>query len=81
MIDDGFHAGRSGGNVLRGETSRVIWHLAGKSDDAVFGGDVDGGGFQDWLGIKLGLDAGGDCVVTRLVAGDNEKRGQNEAGK
>jgi len=29
--------------VLRGEASRVIGQLAGKSDDAVFGDDIYGG--------------------------------------
>jgi hypothetical protein len=81
LINDGFHAGRGGGDVLRGEASRVVRHLAGKSDDAVLGDYVDGGGFQERFGIKLGLNAGGDVVVARLVASGNEKRGQNEAGK
>jgi len=40
LIDDSFHAGRSGCDVLRGEVSRVIGHLAGKSNDAVLRGDV-----------------------------------------
>ena len=77
MIDDGFHARRGCGNVLRGEASRVIGHLARKSNDAVLGDDVQGGGLQERLGIELGLYAGGDCVVARLVAvaGGNEKRG------
>ena len=75
MIDDGFYAGRDGGNVLRGEASRVIGHLAGKSDDAVLSDDVHRGRLQERLGIKLGLDAGGDVVVARLVAGGDEKRG------
>jgi hypothetical protein len=63
LIDDGFHAGRCGGDVLRGEASRVIRHLAGKGDDPVFRGNVNGGGFQERLRVKLGLDAGGDGVV------------------
>jgi len=44
LIDDSFHAGRSGGDVLRGEASGVIGHLAGKSDYAVLRGDIHRGG-------------------------------------
>jgi hypothetical protein len=54
--------------VLCGEARRVIGHLAGESDDAVFGCDVDGRGLQQRLGIELGLNAGGDGVIAPLVA-------------
>jgi hypothetical protein len=43
LIDNGFHAGRRGGDVLRGEASRVVGNLASKSDNAVLGDDIDGG--------------------------------------
>ena len=49
--------------MLRREPSRIVGHLAGKSDDAVLGDDVDGRGFQQRLGIQLGLNAGGDGVI------------------
>ena len=74
MIDNGFHARRRGRKVLRREASRVIGHLAGKSDDAVLGYDVDRGGFEQRLGIELGFDAGGDSVVAGLVAGESKEQ-------
>jgi hypothetical protein len=74
LINNGFHAGRRGRNVLCGEASRVIGHLAGKSDDAVFGDDIYGGRFKEWLGIKFGLNAGGDRVVAGLVASESEEQ-------
>jgi len=75
LIDDGFDAGRCGRDVLRGEASRVVGHLAGKSDDAVLGDDLDGSGFQERLGIKLGFDAGGDGVIAGLVvAGEGKEQ-------
>ena len=73
MIDDGFHARRRCRKVLRREASRIIGHLAGKSDDAILGYDVDRGGFEQRLGIKLGLDAGGDGVIAWLIAGEGEQ--------
>jgi len=75
LINDGFHAGRGGGDVLRSQAGRVIGHLAGESDDAVFGRDVNGSGFQERLGIELGLDIGGDGVVAGLVASRKEEPG------
>ena len=73
MIDDGFHAGGCGGDVLGGKAGRIIGHLAGESDDAVFGADVDGGGFQKRVGIEFGFNAGGEGVVAGLVAGGREQ--------
>jgi len=74
LIHNGFHARRRGRNVLRGKASRVIGHLAGKSDDAAFGDDIYGGRFKERLGIKFGLNAGGDGVVAGLVAGESEEQ-------
>jgi len=70
LINNGFHAGRRGRNVLRGEASRVIGHLSSKSDGAVLGGDVNGSGLEERIRIELGFDAGGDRVVAGLVAGE-----------
>jgi hypothetical protein len=82
LIHNGFHAGRRGRNVLCGEASRVIGHLAGKSDDAVFGDDIYGGRFKQRLGIKLGLDAGGDRVVAGLVvAGEGKEQCERKSGE
>lgn len=81
MIDDGFHAGRGRGDVLRGEASRVIGDLSGKCDDAVLGGDVDGGGFKERLGIELGFDAGGDGVIAGLVASEGEEQRERKSGE
>ena len=81
LIDDGLHAGGCGGNVLRGEASRVIGHLARKSDDAVLGHDINGGGFQERLGIELGLYAGGDVVVARLVAAESKEERERKSGE
>jgi hypothetical protein len=74
LIDNGFHARRCGRKVLCREASRVIGHLAGKSDDAILGGDVDRGRFKERLGIQFGFDAGGDSVVARLVAGESKEQ-------
>jgi hypothetical protein len=74
LINDGFHAGRSGGDVLRSKAGRVIGHLAGQSDDAVLGRDVNGGGFQKRLGVQLGFDAGSDGVVAGLVASESKEQ-------
>jgi hypothetical protein len=74
LIDNGFHAGRRGRNVLRGKASRVVGHLAAKSNDAVLGDDIHGGRFKERLGIKFGLNAGGDGVVTGLVAGEGQEQ-------
>jgi len=74
LIDNGFHARRRGRNVLRGKASRVIGHLARKSDDSVFGDDIYGGRFKKRLGIKFGLNAGGDRVIAGLVASEREEQ-------
>jgi hypothetical protein len=81
LIDDGFHAGRGGGDVLGGEASRVVGHLAGKGDGAILGDDIDGGGFQERLGIELSLDACGDRVVAGLVAGQESEQEERECGE
>jgi hypothetical protein len=48
--------------------------LAGKSDDAVLRSNVNGGGFQERLRVKLGFDARGDGVVAGLVASESEEQ-------
>ena len=58
------------GKSSRGTASRVIGRLAGKSDDAVLGDDIDGGRFKKRLGIKLGFNAGGDGVVAGVSPAD-----------
>jgi hypothetical protein len=74
LIDNCFHARGRRRKVLRREASRVVGHLAGKSDDAILGGDVDRGRFKERLGIQFGFDAGGDSVVTGLVAGESKEQ-------
>jgi len=73
LIDNGFHAGRRGRNVLCGKASRVVRHLAAKSNDAVFGDDIHGGRFKKRLGIEFGFDAGGDGVIAWFIAGEGEQ--------
>jgi hypothetical protein len=73
LIDYGFNPWGGGGDVLGGEAGGIVGHLACEGDDAVFGHDVDGDGFQERLGVKLGLDAGGDGVIAGLVAGESEQ--------
>jgi len=82
LIDNGFHARRRGRNVLRSEASCIVGHLAAKSNDAVLGDDIHGGRFKERLGIKFGLDAGGDRVVAGLVvAGESKEQCERKSGE
>lgn len=65
--------------MLRREASRVVGHLAGEGDDAVLGGDIHRGGFQQRLGVKLGLDAGADGVIGRLIAAKGEQEEERKS--
>jgi len=74
LINNGFHARRCSSYVLRGEASRVVGHLAGKSHDTVLCCNVNGSGLEERVGIKFGFDAGGDRVVAGLVASESEEQ-------
>jgi hypothetical protein len=73
------YAARLRGDVSGSEASRIVWHLARESDDAVVRGDVDRGRFQQRISEHLGLDIGGDRGIIRLVASEtNEQRQRQE---
>jgi hypothetical protein len=81
LIDYGSNAWGGGGDVLGGEAGGIVGHLACEGDDAVLGHDVYGGGFQQGLGVKLGLDAGGDGVIAGLVAGECEQEQERKSNE